>query len=125
MSAGQALPELASVPWRARTDARWLRRWERIWQAWTLLYTVPFAAAAAGMLWLDPVTAPVALVAAAHAWIIPAPAATNGTVYSSVQACQSRSKRRSQRASVRERQGTAASSGSAWPALIRRRSGAA
>jgi hypothetical protein len=71
VSAGQALPELASVPWRARTDARWLRRWERIWQAWTLLYTVPFAAAAAGMLWLDPVTAPVALVAAAHAWIIP------------------------------------------------------
>src|SRR5918997_5792594 len=71
VTAGQALPELASVPWRARTDARWLRRWERIWQAWTLLYTVPFAAAAAGMLWLDPVTAPVALVAAAHAWIIP------------------------------------------------------
>jgi hypothetical protein len=71
MTAGQALPELASVPWRARTDARWLRRWERIWQAWTLLYTVPFAAAGAGMLWLDPVTAPVAVVAAAHAWIIP------------------------------------------------------
>jgi hypothetical protein len=71
VTAGQALPELASVPWRARTDARWLRRWERIWQAWTLLYTVPFAAAGAGMLWLDPVTAPVALVAAAHAWIIP------------------------------------------------------
>jgi hypothetical protein len=71
VTAGQALPELASVPWRARADARWLRRWERIWQAWTLLYTVPFAAAGAGMLWLDPVTAPVALVAAAHAWIIP------------------------------------------------------
>jgi hypothetical protein len=71
VTAGQALPELASVPWRARTDARWLRRWERIWQAWTLLYTVPFVAAGAGMLWLDPVTAPVALVAAAHAWIIP------------------------------------------------------
>ena len=71
MTAGQALPELASVPWRARTDARWLRRWERIWQAWTLLYTVPFAAAGAGMLWLDPLTAPVALVAGAHAWIIP------------------------------------------------------
>ncbi|MEA2362644.1 MAG: hypothetical protein QOD71_1789 [Thermoleophilaceae bacterium] len=71
MTAGQALPELASVPWRARTDARWLRRWERIWHAWTLLYTAPFVAAAAGMLWLDPVTAPVAVVAAAHAWIIP------------------------------------------------------
>ncbi len=71
MTAGQALPELASVPWRARTDARWLRRWERIWRGWTLLYSVPFAAAGAGMLWLDPITAPVAVVAAAHAWIIP------------------------------------------------------
>jgi hypothetical protein len=71
MTAGQALPELATVPWRARTDARWLRRWQRLWHAWTLLYTVPFLAAGAGMLWLDPLTAPVALVAAAHAWIIP------------------------------------------------------
>jgi hypothetical protein len=71
MTAGQALPELATVPWRARTDARWLRRWQRIWHAWTLLYTVPFIAAGAGMLWLAPVAAPVALVAAAHAWIIP------------------------------------------------------
>jgi hypothetical protein len=59
------------VPWRARTDARWLRRRERLWHAWTLLYTVPFAAAGAAMLWLDPITAPVALVAGAHAWIIP------------------------------------------------------
>jgi hypothetical protein len=71
MTAGQALPELASVPWRARTDARWLRRRGRLWHAWTLLYTVPFAVAGAAMLWLDPLTAPVALVAAAHAWIIP------------------------------------------------------
>jgi hypothetical protein len=67
----QALPELASVPWRQRTDARWLRRWGRIWHAWTLLYTVPFIAAAAGMLLLEPLAAPVALVAVAHAWIIP------------------------------------------------------
>jgi hypothetical protein len=71
MTAGQALPELASVPWRARTDAHSLRRWQRLWQAWTLIYTVPFVVAAAGMLWLDPVTAPVGLVVAAHAWIIP------------------------------------------------------
>jgi hypothetical protein len=71
MTAGQALPELASVPWRARTDASWLRRWERIWHAWTLLYTVPFLAAGAGMIWLAPIAAPVAIVAAAHAWIIP------------------------------------------------------
>jgi hypothetical protein len=67
----QALPELASVPWRQRTDARWLTRWGRIWHAWTLLYTVPFLAAGAGMLWLEPLSAPVALAAIAHAWIIP------------------------------------------------------
>jgi hypothetical protein len=71
MTAGQALPELATVPWRKRTDARWLRRWQRIWHAWTLLYTVPFLAAGAGMIWLAPVATPVALVAALHAWVIP------------------------------------------------------
>jgi len=71
MTAGQALPELAAVPWRTRTDARWLRKWQRIWHAWTLLYTIPFIAAAIGMLWLSPIAAPVAFVAAAHAWIIP------------------------------------------------------
>jgi hypothetical protein len=71
MSVGQALPELATVPWRARTDARWLRRWQRLWHAWTLLYTIPFLAAGIGMIWLAPIAAPVALVAAAHAWIIP------------------------------------------------------
>ena len=71
MATSQALPELAAVPWRQPTDARWLRRWGRIWHAWTLLYTVPFIAAAAGMVWLDPIAAPVALAALAHAWIIP------------------------------------------------------
>ena len=71
MSVGQALPELATVPWRARTDARWLRRWQRLWHAWTLLYTIPFLAAGVAMIWLAPIAAPVALVAAAHAWIIP------------------------------------------------------
>ncbi len=66
-----ALAELASVPWRARADERWLRRYGRLWQAWTVLYTVPFAAAGAAMLLLAPIAAPVALVALAHAWIIP------------------------------------------------------
>jgi hypothetical protein len=42
-----------------------------VWQAWTLLYTVPFLAAGAAMLWLAPIAAPVALMALAHAWIIP------------------------------------------------------
>jgi hypothetical protein len=71
VEAGQALPELAAVPWRQPTDARWLRRWGRIWHAWTLLYTVPFIAAAIGMVWLEPLATPVALAALAHAWIIP------------------------------------------------------
>lgn len=66
-----ALPELASVPWRQPTDERWLRRWGRIWHAWTLLYTVPFIVAGVGMAWLEPLSAPVALAALAHAWIIP------------------------------------------------------
>jgi hypothetical protein len=71
LAASQALPELAAVPWRQRTDARWLGRWGRIWHAWTLLYTVPFLGAGAVMLWLEPLSAPVALAAIAHAWIIP------------------------------------------------------
>ncbi len=71
MQGANALPELASVPWRRPTDARWLRRWGRIWHAWTLLYTVPFIAAAIGMVWLEPLATPVALAALAHAWIIP------------------------------------------------------
>jgi hypothetical protein len=71
LAAEQALPELASVPWRARTDAAWLRRWGRVWYAWTLLYTLPFVAAGIGMLWLEPLAAPVSLAAFAHAWIIP------------------------------------------------------
>lgn len=66
-----ALPELAAVPWRKPADAAWLRRWARVWHAWTLLYTVPFLTAAIGMVWLDPLAAPVALAALAHAWIIP------------------------------------------------------
>jgi hypothetical protein len=71
MAAHAALPELASVPWRSPTDARWLRRYGRLWHAWTALYTVPFAAAGVAMLALEPLTAPVALATLAHAWIIP------------------------------------------------------
>jgi hypothetical protein len=71
MASAPTLPELAAVPWRQPTDAAWLRRWGRVWHAWTLLYTVPFVAAAAGMVWLEPLAAPVAVAALAHAWIIP------------------------------------------------------
>jgi hypothetical protein len=71
VSATQALPELASVPWRQPTDAAWLRRWGRVWYAWTLLYTVPFVLAGVAMIWLEPLATPVALAALAHAWMIP------------------------------------------------------
>jgi hypothetical protein len=69
--AEHVLPELASVPWRQRTDERWLRRYWRIWHVWTFAYSVPFVIAGAVMVWLEPLAAPVALAAFAHAWIIP------------------------------------------------------
>jgi hypothetical protein len=70
-SSEASLPELASVPWRQRTDERWLRRWGRIWGAWTVAYTVPFIAAGVALIAIQPLAAPVALAAFAHAWIIP------------------------------------------------------
>lgn len=69
--AAEVLPELAAVPWRRPTDERFLRRYARIWHAWTLAYTVPFLAAAVGLVALEPLAFPVALAALAHAWIIP------------------------------------------------------
>ena len=66
-----ALPELAAVPWRARVDARWLRRWGRVWTLQTLAFVVPAIAAGGVLLLLDPITAPVALASFAHAWVIP------------------------------------------------------
>lgn len=65
------LPELASVPWRKPTDSAWLRRHARLWHAWTLLYTVPFALAGVGMVALEPLATPVAVAVLAHAWLIP------------------------------------------------------
>ncbi len=65
------LPELAAVPWRKPTDSAWLRRHARLWHAWTLLYTVPFALAGVGMVVLEPLAAPVAVAVLAHAWLIP------------------------------------------------------
>jgi hypothetical protein len=66
-----ALNELGSVPWRERTDERFLRRYGRIWLCWTVLYTVPFFAAGIGLVLLEPLAFPVALASLAHAWIIP------------------------------------------------------
>ena len=70
-SSGPALPELASVPWRKRTDEAWLRRYGRLWQGWTIALSVPFVAVAAVLVALEPLAFPVALAALAHAWVIP------------------------------------------------------
>lgn len=66
-----ALPELGQVPWRTRTDERYLRRYAHIWTFWTLLYAIPFPAAALGLVLLEPLAFPVALACLAHGWIIP------------------------------------------------------
>lgn len=66
-----ALPELAAVYWRPRVQERALARSERLWTAWTVAHTVPFLAAAALLMALQPLAVPVAAIAVAHAWIIP------------------------------------------------------
>jgi hypothetical protein len=70
-AASAPLPELAAVPWRSREDAGTLRRRERLWTLFTTAHVVPFLAAAAGLVWLNPLAGPVAFVALVHAWIIP------------------------------------------------------
>jgi hypothetical protein len=66
-----ALTELGQVPWRERTDERFLRRYGRIWLCWTVAYTVPFFLAGIGLVLLEPLAFPVALASLAHAWVIP------------------------------------------------------
>lgn len=66
-----ALPETAAVPWRPRVDDRRLRVAGRLWTLTTVAHVVPFLAAAAVLLALDPITLPVALMCVAHAWVIP------------------------------------------------------
>ncbi len=68
---GPVLAELGNVPWRKPTDARFLRRFARVWTLWTAGYTVPWIAAGVGLLILEPLTFPVAAASFAHAWIIP------------------------------------------------------
>lgn len=66
-----ALPEAAALPWRERASPAQLERWGRLWTLYTVAHVVPFLAAAALLLWMEPLSAPVALAALAHAWIIP------------------------------------------------------
>ncbi|GAC1323043.1 MAG: hypothetical protein NVSMB25_18920 [Thermoleophilaceae bacterium] len=70
-AAAEPLPELAGVPWRPLVDAHSLRRRGRLWTLSAALHTIPFIAAAAVLVALNPVATPVSLAALAHAWIIP------------------------------------------------------
>ncbi len=70
-AAAPALPELANVPWRERATASSLRKVGRLWTLWTVACTIPFAAAAAVLFALEPLSFPVGMASIAHAWIIP------------------------------------------------------
>ena len=72
------LPETAAVPWRPRVDEAQLRRRGRLWTLTTVAHVVPFLAAAAVLVWLEPLSAPVALACLAHAWVIPELYASRG-----------------------------------------------
>ena len=68
---GAALPELASVPWRSLATESSIERRASLWTLSAILHTVPFIAAGAGLIALNPISFPVSLAAFAHAWIIP------------------------------------------------------
>jgi len=73
-----ALPELARVHWRPRTNEQLLIRTGRLWTASTVAHTIPFVGGAVGLTALLPVLAPVSLVLLAHAWAIPELYASRG-----------------------------------------------
>ncbi|MDA0180954.1 hypothetical protein OJ997_11665 [Solirubrobacter phytolaccae] len=70
MSAG-ALPERASVSWRAPMTPERLSSYARSWTVTTAAQVVPMVAVAALLATLHPVAAVVALILLAHAWAIP------------------------------------------------------
>jgi hypothetical protein len=72
------LPEVAAVHWRPRVDDQRLRRVGALWTVTTVAHVVPFLAAGALLVALNPISAPVALACVAHAWIIPALYAQRG-----------------------------------------------
>src|ERR687885_1985223 len=71
MATEAVLPELASVPWRERASDATLVRRGHWWTAYTIGHVVPFVAAAAVLMMLNPIALPVSLACFAHAWIIP------------------------------------------------------
>lgn len=76
--ASTALPELGSVPWRARVDERSLARSARLWTATTIAHGLPLIAVAVLLTALKPAVAPVLLIAFAYAWIVPELYASRG-----------------------------------------------
>ena len=71
MATVDVLPETAAVHWRRRVDSSQLRLRGRLWTVTMAAHVVPFAGAAALLMWMQPLALPVALVCLAHAWIIP------------------------------------------------------
>ena len=67
----EALPEVASVHWRAPADEHRIVARGRLWTLTTVAHVLPFLGAAAVLLMLEPLTFPVAIAALAHAWAIP------------------------------------------------------
>jgi hypothetical protein len=65
------LPEREAVYWRPLVDERRLRRKGALWTATTTAHVVPFVAAGAALVAVQPLAAPVSLLALAHAWVIP------------------------------------------------------
>jgi hypothetical protein len=67
----EPLPELATVHWRPRVDARRLERTNLMWTAITVAHVVPFIAAGIVLFLVQPLALPVSLASFAHAWVIP------------------------------------------------------
>ena len=67
----RVLPEAEALYWRPRVDAARLRRLGRLWTLSAAFHVVPFLAAAALLMWAQPLALPVALACVAHAWVIP------------------------------------------------------
>jgi hypothetical protein len=65
------LPERQAVHWRPLVDERRLRRKATLWTATTTAHVVPFVAAGAALVAVQPLAVPVSLVSLAHAWVIP------------------------------------------------------
>jgi hypothetical protein len=74
----QALPELASVPWRRRASAASLHTRGRTWTWFTVAYVVQWFAVAGVLLALEPLSAPAAGIGLAMAWIVPSLYAARG-----------------------------------------------